>query len=144
MLLRCFRPLLILWLCLLTACAGFTPEPPQAIIEQAIAIQLTEIQQNLIIQLAPKIPQLPNVKLSQVIEREQMQAGSEPIYRLRGSYHARIQLPSREVDESSLFEIYLQKASTGDATQSTADHWYLAKPTDPDRLKNWQRGALVE
>jgi hypothetical protein len=145
MLLRCFRPLLIVLLCLLTACAGFAPEPPQSVIEQAIAIQLAEIQQNLIIQLAPKMPQLPNVKLSQVkvLEREQLQSGQEPVYRLRGSYQAQIQLPSRDVQDSSLFEIYLQKISDLEEPGSASEHWYLTSLNSSNSLQTWKRGALV-
>jgi hypothetical protein len=124
----------------LSACGSFSKQPPQAMVERAIATQLAQTQQALIEQLAPSVPQTPNFKLSQVniADRQSIQTGPTPIYRVRGAYSAVLQLPSRQVKEDSVFDIYLQSEVQPATDNGKPLNWYLVKPTDA----GWQRTPL--
>jgi predicted small lipoprotein YifL len=124
----------------LSACGSLGPVPPQAVVERAIATQLAQTQQALIEQLAPSTPQTPNFKLSQVkvAERDTVEPGDSPVYRVRGTYRAVIQLPSRQVTEDSVFEIYVQAEMPPASSQSNAPIWYLRRPS----VDGWSRMAL--
>lgn len=125
----------------LSACGVWGKTPPQVIVERAIATQLAQTQQALIEQLAPSIPQTPNFKLTQVkvVERDLVEPGDSPVYRVRGAYRAAIALPSRQVKEDSIFEIYLQsEVQPAPETGKAITTWYLVKSTAP----GWSRTAL--
>ena len=113
------------WLCLLSlvlllqACSSFGTAPPQSIIEQGLAIKMAQTQQALIIHLAPKVPQLPNVKLRQV-EVTLREPQEDDIFHVQGTYQATIQLTSREKKESGPFDLYLAREKTEDTVS-----WFL-------------------
>ncbi|NEZ55133.1 hypothetical protein D0962_06255 [Leptolyngbyaceae cyanobacterium CCMR0082] len=113
------------WLCLLSlvlllqACSSFGTMPPQSVIEQGLAIKMAQTQQALIIHLAPKVPQLPNVKLRQV-EVTLREPQDDDIFHIQGTYQATIQLTSREKKESGPFDLYLAREKTEDTVS-----WFL-------------------
>ncbi|MDV3352985.1 hypothetical protein SPB21_14640 [Leptothoe sp. ISB3NOV94-8A] len=93
--------------------------PPQSVIEQGLAIKMAQTQQALIIHLAPKVPQLPNVKLRQV-EVTLREPQDDDIFHIQGTYQATIQLTSREKKESGPFDLYLAREKTEDTVS-----WFL-------------------
>ncbi|EKV00699.1 hypothetical protein Lepto7375DRAFT_2831 [Leptolyngbya sp. PCC 7375] len=113
------------WLCLLSlvlllqACSSFGTVPPQSVIEQGLAIKMAQTQQALIIHLAPKVPQLANVKLRQV-EVTLREPQDDDIFHVQGTYQATIQLTSREKKESGPFDLYLAREKTEDTVS-----WFL-------------------
>jgi CDP-diacylglycerol pyrophosphatase len=132
----CLAAILLL---MVSACQGFGQMPPQTVVELAIATQLAQTQQSLIIHLAPQTPQTPNFKLRhvKVTDRETLKPKDQPspIYHVQGSYQALIQLPSRQVKEDSIFNLYLQPEKDQE-TQAT--QWSLVKPS----ATGWERVLL--
>ncbi len=113
------------WLCLLSlvlllqACSSFGAIPPQSVVERGLAIKMAQTQQILITHLAPKVPQLPNVKLRQV-EVTLREAEDDDVFHVQGTYEAVIQLTSREKKESGPFDLYLAREETEDTVS-----WFL-------------------
>ncbi|MEM8611885.1 MAG: hypothetical protein AAGF93_07690 [Cyanobacteria bacterium P01_H01_bin.105] len=104
---------------LLQACSSFDTVPPQSIIERGLAIEMAQTQQALITHLAPKVPQLPNVKLRQV-EVTLREPQENDIFHIQGTYEAIIQLTSREKKEAGPFDIYIAREKSEETVS-----WFL-------------------
>ncbi|MEO1402027.1 MAG: hypothetical protein AAFV72_12365 [Cyanobacteria bacterium J06635_1] len=128
-----FRLLLVISLTLcLSACQILAKVPPQGIVERAIATQLAQTQQALIEQLAPQTPQVPNFKLSQVKVDSRDLLDDSHRYRVRGTYQAAIKLSTRQIKDSSVFEIYVEQEPA--VSKDTPEKWYLIWPQTGERI----------
>ncbi|MEM1251040.1 MAG: hypothetical protein AAGI69_01310 [Cyanobacteria bacterium P01_H01_bin.21] len=122
------------WICLfslvllLQACSSFGAVPPQSVIERGLALKMAQTQQVLITHLAPKVPQLPNVKLRQV-EVTLREAQDDDVFHVQGTYQAIMQLTSREHTESGPFDLYLAREQTEDTVS-----WFLVSDDQRDLL----------
>ncbi|MEO0539402.1 MAG: hypothetical protein AAFZ80_00905 [Cyanobacteria bacterium P01_A01_bin.105] len=133
-------------LCLLLglwSCGVSEEQPPQTVVERAIALRMAHVQQQLITHLAPSTPQTPNFKLRQVIvtHRHLLETLGDT-YQVNGTYEAIIQLPSRQATEAGPFEVYIQTEIDRE-TDPVTTRWYLAEPgTESSDEPSWQRTAL--
>ena len=131
------------WLCLLClillvqACGRLSDTPPQSVVERGLAMKMAQTQQMLITHLAPRVPQLPNVKLRQV-EVTLREAQGDHTFHVQGTYQAVIQLASREKQESGPFDLYIAKETTEDTVS-----WFLLSDTAPDGSAELQKELLV-
>lgn len=111
---------------LLTACGTARLKPNTGLVEQAIALQLSQAQQALAQQL--RLDQSADVTVNRVAINAQMplQIESLPSYHVTGTCDFTIKLPKRSMTERDVpFEVYLQRQSEGKT-------WRLAtrKPGD--------------
>ena len=125
---------LLRWLCLLglvlllQACNSLGAVPPQTIVERGLALKMAQTQQMLITHLAPKVPQLPNVKLRQV-EITLREAQDDDVFHVQGTYQAVIQLTSQEKKQSGPFDLYLARQKSEDTVS-----WFLISDDHRDLL----------
>jgi hypothetical protein len=108
---------------LLTAC-GAGNAPDRTLVEKAIALQLSQTQQELTQQLfrgtiSPVAAQISHVKIKQ---QRHLAIADLDGYRVRGTYDLTLDLPKQKVSQrQNRFEIYLQQQSEGKT-------WKLARP----------------
>jgi hypothetical protein len=119
---------------LLTACGT---QPDRSIVEKAIALQVSQTQQELSRQLFQST-QL-DTKISQVKVKNQQRLAIEALtaYRVQGTYDLTLKLPSRRVTQrQNSFDIYLQRQSEGKT-------WRLARlqPSDPQSVEGENQGS---
>jgi uncharacterized lipoprotein YmbA len=115
---RWFRPFLVfILIILLGACS--TPTPPTELapsgdlIQQAIALQLEQTEQQLSRQLNASHPTL-EIGQIRVKKLDPLFIADLPAYRLQGTYKLKITLPRQQVTQpENQFEIYLQRQSEG-------------------------------
>ncbi|NJL85776.1 MAG: hypothetical protein HC886_07015 [Leptolyngbyaceae cyanobacterium SM1_1_3] len=95
----------------LSACS--VPEKPtKAVVQQAIALQAEQIQQDLLQQLSPGKTELPKISVSDVkVERTRLvKLPQGPVYEVKGLYSLKVEFPNRTLAEpDNLFEVYLQR-----------------------------------
>ena len=106
------RSTLILMLVgLLTACAAVSPFPTQKLVEQAIALELSQTQQELRQQLGLGT-EAGEVTIDRVTIAEQTPLPIEDLqgFRVRGTCDFTIELPQRQiVRKQNPFEVHLQR-----------------------------------
>ncbi|MBD2460523.1 hypothetical protein H6G89_05640 [Oscillatoria sp. FACHB-1407] len=127
--------LVVMLATLLTAC-GFG-NIPQSLVEQAIALQLTQTQQELGQLLYTDAPQAPSSKINhiKVNHRDSLMIQGLAAYHLQGTYDVTLDFPDHHVTQrENPFEIYLQQ--TGDKT------WSLARPKRETEGEDWAITAL--
>ncbi len=123
----------VLLMGLLAACGG--ERPPQAIVKQAIALEINQTQQQLQHQLFRSDAKVPVVRVDRVKVKKQQsqmlpseQAASSRLngYRLEGTYDLIVETPSQHsTRRQNPFEVYLQY-------DSESKTWQLAQPLPPD------------
>ena len=122
------------WLCLfslillLQACSTLSTAPPQSVVERALAIKIAHTQQTLITHLAPKVPQLPNVKLRQV-QTTLKEALDDDTFQVQGTYQATIQLTSQAKKDSGRFTLYIARETMEDTVS-----WFLVSDNHRELL----------
>lgn len=95
----------------LTACGGTATEPKAEIVEQAIALQLSQTQQELSQQLrlpfAPDAIQVSHVKVTQ---KTPLRIQNLPSYQVKGTCDFTIKRPKHSITQREApFEVYLQR-----------------------------------
>jgi hypothetical protein len=102
----------------LTGC-GLRPQPPRAVLLQALAlqIQLTQAQVAQALDLQP--PGLPEVSRVRLEEQQSLRIGEAAGLRLAGHFDWR--LPGDPIRVDSPFELFLQQGERGQS-------WRLARP----------------
>lgn len=126
--------LTMILLVLLTACSTAGIEPSRQLVQRALNLQLSQIQQELTQQLQLSAPPNFEIKRLAIAEKQPFDIGNLPAYRVRGRYDLAIQLPGRRVSQQqSQFEIYLQRQKEGKT-------WRLALPqsSSEDEHLVWQ------
>ncbi|MEO0488333.1 MAG: hypothetical protein AAF215_04275 [Cyanobacteria bacterium P01_A01_bin.123] len=114
----------ILLVVTLSACSLLGQNPPKEIIENAIALQLSQTQQALSQQLTPSAKATPRVEVSRVKvrQRQATQLNTYTVYRVTGTCDLQLTFPNRRVTETATpFEVYVQPGSA----KAT---WLLAHP----------------
>ncbi|WP_448561576.1 hypothetical protein [Trichothermofontia sp.] len=109
-------------LCLLTACGTGVPGLSQAVVRNAIALQLSLAQEELSQQLhldAPA-PQSFTVKHVQIKRVEPTTIANTGAYHVTGSYDLKLKGAGRSLTQPSQFEVYLQP-------QPENETWRLAR-----------------
>lgn len=107
---------------LLTACTAIGPGPGGQLVQQAIALQLSQTQAQLVQQLG--LSQPPELEIERVAIKKREPVAIEELegFRIDGTYDLKIKLPKREIRQSKKsFEVYLQR-------QEQAKTWRLARP----------------
>jgi len=96
---------------LLTACSAVSPYPPRQIVEQAIAIELNQTQQELRQQLRLGTESV-EVHVDRVAIAEQTPLTIDELqsFRVRGTCDFTLKLPQRQITrQQNPFEVYLQR-----------------------------------
>lgn len=100
---------------LLTACGTIGQTPGKELVEQAIVIQLNQVQAELSQQLRLGDP-IPEIKLKRVAIAEQtpLNINNLPSFHIAGTCDYTVQLTSRAVPQRNIpFEVYLQRQAEG-------------------------------
>lgn len=109
-------------LVLLTACSTAGIEPSTKIVQRGLAVQLSQIQQQLSQQFKSTAPPSLEVNSVAIADKQQLVIGDLPAYKVRGFYDVTIKLDKRRVTQPhNPFEIYLQRQQEGKT-------WRLAVP----------------
>lgn len=107
-------------------------QPTRDLVQRAIALQLTQNQEQLRQHLNRYIEpggQMPTYRIDRVEiwQEEPLKIKELLSYRVRGTYNLTIQLPEKRVTErKNNFELYLQRQQEGKT-------WRLAKPVTTDK-----------
>ena len=111
----------------LTACGTSTPSvglaPSKQLVQKAIALQVSQTQQQLTQQLQSSPPkfEITQVALNQL---QPLFIDDLPAYHVRGTYNLKIKLPQQQVTQKkNPFDVYLQRQKEGKT-------WRLALPQD--------------
>ena len=111
---------------LLTACGNGISGLSNRVVQQAIALQVSQTQQTLATQLRLKKPPKVEVKQVAIANQESLKIQGLPAYHLQGTYDLTLKLPSRQVtQEQNPFEVYLQQ-------QPDQKTWKLAQLSKSD------------
>jgi hypothetical protein len=111
---------------LLTACEIGNDGPPQALVGQAIALQVERTQQVLSPALKLPVPTLKDIviKRVQIADRTPLTILGQPAYRLQGTYDLKLQQAKQQATQQGFpFEVYLLKRSEGKTVT-----WQVAEP----------------
>lgn len=110
---------------LLTACGSVGLEPSSQLVQRALALQLSQTQQQLSQQLyLAERPQSPSFEINRVVitQQEPLVIQNLPAYHVQGTYDLTLNLPRRQVNQQqNSFEVYLQRQKEGKT-------WRLALP----------------
>lgn len=115
---------IVLLAILLTACRFVTTTPNDALIRQAIALQLSQTQHELTQKLKLDRTPLWTIERLQVDDRQLLAIDDLPTFYLCGTYDWQLQLPTQQVNRHHQpFEVYLQLQREGKT-------WRLLRPLD--------------
>jgi len=106
---------------LLTACGTTRMELSSQLVQRALALQLSQTQQQLSQQLQLSVPPMFEINQLAIAQQQTFVLQDLPTYRVRGTYDLTIQLPTRQVTQNNPFEVYLQRQKEGKT-------WRLAVP----------------
>lgn len=121
----------------LTACGTSTPTlgwaPSKQLVQKAIALQVSQTQQQLTQQLQSTPPKF---EITQVVlkQLEPLFIDDLPAYHVRGTYNLKIELPQQQVtQQKNLFDVYLERQKEGKT-------WRLALPQDIGKVasRRWR------
>lgn len=116
----------------LTACGTNTPSlgqaPSKQLVKSAIALQISQTQQQLTQQLQSSPAKLEITKVS-FKQLEPLFLGGLPTYHFLGSYNLKIGLPKQESQQKNAFDVYIQRQKEGKT-------WRLLIPENNDKKAN--------
>ncbi len=116
----------------LTACGTNTPSlgqaPSKQLVKSAIALQISQTQQQLTQQLQSSPAKLEITKVS-FKQLEPLFLGGLPTYHFLGSYNLKIGLPEQESQQKNAFDVYIQRQKEGKT-------WRLLIPENNDKKVN--------
>ncbi len=122
--------LAVILVSLITACSANSLTPSTQIVRRAIALQVTQTQQELSQQLRLKSPDL-KIDRVRVTNQEPLTIQSLPTYRVQGNYDYTLKLSKRTVTQKdNPFEVYLQRQSEGKT-------WRLAQQQREENGSSW-------
>jgi hypothetical protein len=99
---------------LLTACGTVGVKLPQDLVEQAIALQLSQTQQELSQQLRLDLQPEIQIRRVKISEKKPLQIQELQAYQVKGTCDYTIQLPKRAITQRQApFEVYLQRQKEG-------------------------------
>jgi len=87
-------------------------QPSDKLVQQAIALQLEQTQQQLSKQLGVDFQGL-KVEHVTIEQREPLEIQSLPAYRVRGTYDLTLKLPRTLTQRQNSFDVYLQRQQEG-------------------------------
>lgn len=129
--------LTVILLALLTACGTVGLEPSSQLVQRALALQLSQTQQQLSqqLQLSGRPQQPPSFEINRVVitQQEPLVIQNLPAYHVQGTYDLTLKLSRRQVNQQqNPFEVYLQSQKEGKT-------WRLALPqfTGKDTKLTW-------
>ncbi|MDX2240203.1 MAG: hypothetical protein NW224_05925 [Leptolyngbyaceae cyanobacterium bins.302] len=100
---------------LLTACGAIGQTPGKDLVEQAIALQLNQVQQELSQQLRLDTP-TPEVKINRIAIAKQIPLKIKELsaFHILGACDYTVKLPNHSVSQQNIpFEVYLQRQQEG-------------------------------
>ena len=128
--------LIAIFMIALTACESSTPSlgfaPSQPLVQKAITLQVSQIQQQLAQQLQSSPP---HIEIARVVFKQlkPLFIDNLPTYRVLGTYSLKIQLQQQQViQQENSFDVYLQRQKEGKT-------WRLLLPdhTNSSAQPNW-------
>lgn len=114
---------------ILTACSTIGVEPNKQLVQQALALQLSQTQQLLSQQLQFSTPPKFEINRLAIKERQPLKIGNLPTYRVQGTYNLTIKLPKRRLTQKNSFEVYIQRQKEGKT-------WRLVVPESDSKNPN--------
>lgn len=124
----------------LSACGTNTPSlgqaPSKQLVKKAVALQVSQTQQQLTQQLqsSPSKLEITKVALKQL---EPLFLGGLPTYHFLGTYNIKIGLPEQETQQKNDFDIYIQRQKEGKT-------WRLVIPENKEKIaKSTWRTYLI-
>lgn len=127
-----------LLLALLTACGTTSMEPSNRLVHKGLALQLSQVQQQLTQQLKFSTPAKFEINRIQIAEKQPLLIGNLPAYRVVGTYDLAIKLSKKKINQPhNSFEIYLQRQKEGKT-------WRLARLQSSDQDKSTWRTYLIQ
>lgn len=106
---------------LLAACGAVGPGPSIGVVQQAIAMQLSQTQGKLAQQLGRNQPPELQINRVAIATMEPLNIQDLPAFRVRGTYDMTVKLPAKKVTQRETpFEVYLQR-------QKQAQTWRMAR-----------------
>lgn len=132
------RVLALIFLVLLSACKSIGPGPSRSLVEEALRIQLSQTQAQLVPQLQlSTVPDLEITRLTISAEKplliEDLQG-----FKIEGFYDLAVKLPKQAVKQNHKpFELYIQR-------QKRAQTWRLARPVKEagEQTNKWATYAI--
>ena len=122
----------------LTAC-GSTPivVPNDRLVQKALAVQLSLLQQQIDRQLHLVSPLQLEIDRLKIKQQQKLKIGNLPAYKVAGTYDRTLQISQRRItQENSPFEVYLQLQKEGKS-------WRLAIPqTSGDKIQTWRTYSI--
>ena len=125
-------------LVLLTACSSVALLPSYELIEQAIAIQLEQTQQELKQKLDLNFPKF-EIKQVAINQEQLLTIEDLPAYHIQGTYDLTVKLPQKKISQPQKpFDIYLQ-------IQREGKSWRLLLPkkVNNDQRSIWHSYQLL-
>lgn len=125
-------------LVLLTACSSIALLPTSELIEQAIAIQLEQTQQELKQKLDLNFQKF-EIKQVAITQEQLLTIEDLPAYHVQGTYDLTVKLPKKKISQLQKgFDIYLQ-------IQREGKSWRLLLPekTNNDKPSIWHSYQLI-
>lgn len=123
----------------LSACGTNTPAlgqaPSKQLIKSAIALQVSQTQQQLTQQLQSSPAKLEITKVS-LKQLEPLFLGGLPTYHFLGTYNIKIGLPEQESKQKNSFDVYIQRQKEGKT-------WRLLIPENNDKTNSTWRTYLI-
>jgi hypothetical protein len=99
---------------LLTACGTMGVKLPNDLVEQAIALQLNQTQQQLNQQLRLDLQPEIGIRRIKIAEKNPLQIQQLQAYQVKGTCDYTIKLPKRDITQRQTpFEVYLQRQKEG-------------------------------
>lgn len=99
---------------LLTACGTVGVKLPNDLVEQAIALQLSQTQQQLNQQLRLDLQPEIEIRRIKIAEKTPLQIQQLQAYQVKGTCDYTIKLPKRDITQRQTpFEVYLQRQKEG-------------------------------
>lgn len=124
----------------LTACGTNTPAlgqaPSKQLVKKAIALQVSQTQQQLTQQLQSSPPKFEITKVA-LRQLEPLFLGGLPTYHFLGTYNIKIGLSEQETQQKNSFDVYIQRQKEGKT-------WRLVIPENSEKTaKSTWRTYLI-
>jgi hypothetical protein len=121
----------------LVAC-GSASTVPNSVLKKAIALQVTQTEQQISNQL--RLASSPQVQIDRfkVSDQNQVNIQGFPSYQVKGTYDFTLKLPKQKVtQQGNPFEVYVQRQGTGKTTT-----WWLAQQQEIEDELDWVTQAI--
>ncbi len=128
----------LMFLVLLSACTAIGPGPSRSLVEEALRMQLSQTQAQLVPQL--QLSAVPDLKVTRLTISAEKPMLIEDLqgFKIEGFYDLVVNLPKQVIKQNhKFFELYVQR-------QKRSQTWRLARPIKEadEQTKKWATYAI--